>query len=100
MNKELKNYDHVLWRNSGLVAKLGLGIVAVDARVGVTILPLIFHIDMSSVYFFLGSVGLFAILEFMGYTIPVSIIKARSFFAGKKRYTQQTISNRRRMIHG
>ena len=100
MSEELRNYDHILWRNSGLVAKLGLGIVAVDARVGIMILPLIFHIDMASVYLFLGSVGLFAVLEFMGYTIPVSIIKIRSTIAGKKRYTQQTISNRRRMIHG
>jgi hypothetical protein len=96
----MKNYDDILWRNSGLTSKLGLGIGSVDARVTIMVIPLIFHLDMSSVYLLCGSVLFFGGLEVLGYTMPVAVLKARSMIAGKKRYTQKTISNRRRLIHG
>lgn len=96
----MKNYDDILWRNSGLRATLGLGFFSVDARVSIMILPLIFHLSLDSLKLFALSVCIFAGLEYLGYTIPVAILKLRSLIAGKQRFTQDTISNTRRFIHG
>lgn len=96
----LKFYDHIQWRNSGLSARMGLLVVSIDARAFLPILALILHISWTTLYIFIGAVSFFAILEYLGYTAPVAMRKARSLIAGRYRFVQRTTSRRRRIIHG
>lgn len=96
----MKNYDHLLWRNSGLSAKLGLGIVSVDARAILPIFILIFHLAWSSFFIVLGSIAFFAVLDNMGYKFDVAIKKARSLIAGKDRFVNRAVARRKRLING
>lgn len=97
---KIRDYSSILWRNSGLTSKLGLMVFSVDARASLMILPLMFNLNMTMLYIFAGTMIFFAVLEFLGYTVPVSISKVRSIAAGKRRNTQSVTLNRRRMIHG
>ena len=96
----MKYYERTQWRNSGLFAKMGLGIISIDARAFLPILPLILHISWTTLYIFIGAVSLFIFLELLGYSAPVALRKARSLIAGRHRFVQRTISRRRRLIHG
>lgn len=96
----MKFYEEVQWRNSGLAARMGLGVVSIDARAFLPILGLILHISWTTLYVFMAVVSLFAILEFLGYSAPVALRKLRSLIAGKHRFVQRTVSRRRRLING
>lgn len=96
----MKFYEDVQWRNSGLSARMGLGVVSIDARAFLPILGLILHISWTTLYVFMAVVSLFAILEFLGYSAPVALRKLRSLIAGKHRFVQRTVSRRRRLING
>ena len=96
----MKFYEDTQWRNTGLAARMGLLVFSIDARAFLPILALILHISWTTLYIFIGAVSFFALLEFLGYSAPVAIRKARSLIAGRHRFVQRTISRRRRLIHG
>jgi len=96
----MKSYETIQWRNSGLVARMGLVVLSIDARAFLPILLLILHISWTTLYIFIGAVICFALLEYLGYSAPVAVRKARSLIAGRHRFVQRTISRRRRLIHG
>ncbi|MFA0809386.1 IcmT/TraK family protein [Microbulbifer epialgicus] len=96
----MKFYEYTQWRNTGLAARLGLVIASIDARAFVFIFIFILHISWETLYTFLGIVTFFGLLEYLGYSVPVAIRKARSLIAGRRRFVQRTISRRRRIIHG
>lgn len=96
----MRNYDHVQWRNSGLMPRLGLLVVSIDARATLPIILVLFHISWTTFYIFLGAVILFSVLEFYGYTFSVATRRLRALIAGRYRFVQHPISKRRRFIHG
>jgi hypothetical protein len=96
----MKFYENIQWRNSGLAARMGLIVGSIDARAFLPILGLILHISWTTLYIFIGAVSFFAFLEYIGYSAPVALRKARSLIAGRHRFVQRTISRRRRLIHG
>lgn len=96
----MKHYEEIQWRNSGLSARMGLLAFSIDARAFLPILALILHISWTTLYLFLGAVSFFALLEYLGYSTPVAIRKARSMIAGRHRFVQRTTSRRRRLVHG
>lgn len=93
------NISNIQWRNSALDARLGLGFTSIDARACLPILGVIFHLSWTTIYIFIGVMVFFAVLENMGYKLPVAIRKARNAVAGKSRYVHRTTQRRRRLIH-
>lgn len=93
------NNSNIQWRNSALDARLGLGFMSVDARACLPILGVIFHLSWLTFYIFVGVMVFFALLENMGYRLPVAIRKARNLVSGKSRYVHRTTQRRRRLIH-
>jgi len=96
----MKDYSDILWRNSGLSARMGLGVASIDARAFLPILGLIFHISWTTFYIFVGAVSIFSFLEFLGYSAPVAIRKLRSTIAGRRRYVHRSKDRLRRLTHG
>jgi len=99
-NNEIKQFSESQLRNSGLTARLGLLMVSIDARAFIPILFLLFNISWVSFYIFIGSVTIFSMLEYVGYSFMVALRKLRSLIAGKKRFVQKHNSRRRRLIYG
>lgn len=89
----------ILWRNSAYDARLGLGFASIDARACLPILGVIFHLSWWTFYTFVVVIVFFAILESLGYKLPVAFRKARCLIAGKLRHARRPTERRRRLIH-
>lgn len=96
----MKVYDHIQWWASSPYTKINLYFVEVDARIILAFVPTAVHISKPTFYFSLGMLILFATLDHMGYSVPVSIKRFRKFWAGSKRSVNSNKRRRRRFING
>lgn len=97
---EYKDYSHILWRNSALSARISFIVFSIDAKPVVLILLVLFRLQLSSIYIFLGAMAFFGVLEFYGFSLPVALRRFRSVLAGRKRFVHSSVSRRRRFING
>ena len=96
----MKVYDKFQWWASSPYTKINLFIVEVDARVVLAFIPTAVHISTETFYFGILSLLLFGFLDYLGYSVPVSVKKFRTFWAGGKRSVNSNKRRRRRLIHG
>ncbi|MDI4652569.1 MULTISPECIES: IcmT/TraK family protein [Pseudoalteromonas] len=96
----MKQYDDFQWWASSPYAKINLFFVEIDARVVWAFIPMALHISKPTFYFGLFMLALFASLDYLGYSVPVSVKRARKFWAGGKRPVNSNKQRRRRLIHG
>lgn len=96
----MKVYDHFQWWASSPYTKINLFVVEIDARVIWAFIPTALHISAFTAYFGIGMLVLFGLLDHLGYSVPVSIKRVRTFWAGGKRTVNSNKRRRRRFIHG
>lgn len=97
--RDYKNEDAQI-RHSGLMPRLGLGIGSIDARAALPLFLIIVHFRLSTFIFLVITMVFFGLLEFLGLPINIAFRRLRQIIVGRSRYVQQTISRRRRMVHG
>lgn len=96
----MKVYDHLQWWASSPYTKINLYFVEIDARVILAFIPTAVHISKPTAYFGICMLVLFAYLDYIGYSVPVSMKRFRTFWAGGKRTVNSNKRRRRRLIHG
>lgn len=74
-----------MWRDTARPAKIGLGLMKVDARLSFFLLFFIFHIREWTAILSVSLIALFWLIEKFGLTFDVALLFLRAFMVGKSR---------------
>ncbi|MGP4943178.1 IcmT/TraK family protein [Pseudoalteromonas nigrifaciens] len=96
----MKVYDDFQWWASSPYTKINLLVVEIDARVILAFVPTALHISTETAYFSISMLIMFGYLDYLGYSVPISIKRFRKFWAGGKRTVNSNKKRRRRLING
>lgn len=97
---ELKNYEWVKYWGSSYFPQINLYFFEVDSRVIMFMLPLGLITEVWMLYVSLFFMGLFILLGFLGYPIPIAIKRFLKFYAGNKRSVSTNKQRKRRFNNG
>jgi intracellular multiplication protein IcmT len=96
----IRSFKESQWWRSALQPKLNIIIAKVNGWVMLFFFLLLLHPRMYTLYFVLGIVVFFAILEKFGMTMPVFFRRFRKNLAGNHRYIGNIKNRRRRFVNG
>lgn len=96
----VKDLTWTQWWKGGKEAKLGLGVIAVDAKVFLPFLILLFHQSFIMLYTAIGITFLFALLQFLNIPSRIAATRVRFYITGRRRYVHNFKIRRRRFVNG
>jgi hypothetical protein len=96
----MKDYNWVKYYGSSYFPMINVYFFEIDSRVIMFILPLGLITNMAMLYTSLFFMGLFILLGFLGYPIPIAMKRSLKFYAGKKRSVSTNKQRKRRFNNG